>query len=204
MSELIRQYNLQNVKILDARPPAPVVIPPTPQPSTDNPYKGKIRQLITTDPELYKSSLGTPVLTNLQFTGQTWTDQYGKTQTFKTLVFDAILVTVNQSKNIITTDIQGRNGTVKEYIGDGDYSITINGIITGPNGHYPKDEVKDLKRMLNANIAISVVSWYLQNLDVSSIVVKDYEIAQEAGGYSFQNFSINALSDTPTEIQIFN
>jgi hypothetical protein len=58
--------------------------------------------------------------------------------------------------------------------------------------------------MLNANIAISVVSWYLQNLDVSSIVVKDYEIAQEAGGYSFQNFSINALSDTPTEIQIFN
>ena len=36
MSELIRQYNLQNVKILDARPP--VVIAPTPQPTTENPY----------------------------------------------------------------------------------------------------------------------------------------------------------------------
>lgn len=202
MSELIRQFNLQNVRIVDARPP--VVIPSTQRPSTDNPYENKISQAVTIDPELYKSSLGTPVLTNLQFTGQTWVDQYGKTQTFKTLLFDAVLLTVNQSKNIITTDIQGRNGTVKEYIGDGDYTITINGIITGPNGHYPKDEVKDLKRMLNANIAISVVSWYLQNLDVSSIVVKDYEIAQEAGGYSFQNFSINALSDTPTEIQIFN
>ena len=202
MTELIRKYNLQNVRIIDARPP--VLIPRASQPATDNPYDSKISQAVTIDPELYKSALGTPVLTNLQFTGQTWVDQYGKTQTFKTLIFDAVLLTVNQSKNIITTDIQGRNGTVKEYIGDGDYTITINGIITGPNGHYPKDEVKDLKRMLNANIAISVVSWYLQNLDVSSIVVKDYELSQEAGGYSFQNFSVNALSDTPTEIQIFN
>lgn len=202
MSELIRQYNLQNVKILDARPP--VVIAPTPQPTTENPYSSKISQAVTIDPELYKSALGTPVLTDLQFIGQTWTDQYGVTRTFKTLTFQAVLITVNQSKNIVLTDIQGRDGTVKEYIGMGDYAITINGIIAGPNGHYPKDEVKDLKRMLDANIAVSVVSWYLQNLDVSSIVIKDYEIPQTQGGYSYQNFSVSALSDTPTEIQIFN
>lgn len=181
-----------------------MVIAPTPQPTTENPYSSKISQAVTIDPELYKSALGTPVLTDLQFIGQTWTDQYGVTRTFKTLTFQAVLITVNQSKNIVLTDIQGRDGTVKEYIGMGDYSITINGIITGPNGHYPKDEVKDLKRMLDANIAVSVVSWYLQNLDVSSIVIKDYEIPQTQGGYSYQNFSVSALSDTPTEIQIFN
>jgi hypothetical protein len=125
-------------------------------------------------------------------------------KSFKDLVFDSILITVNQSKNITKTDIQGRDGTVKEYIGMGDYVITINGIITGNNGHYPIDEVKDLKKMLDANIAISVVSWYLQNLDVSLIVITDFEIPQEMGGYSYQKFSISALSDTPQEIQIFN
>jgi len=202
MSDLIREYNLQNVRVIDARPP--VVIVQTPQSSTNNPYEDKIKQTLYNDTELYKSALGTPVLTNIQFLGQNWKDQYGKSQTYKTLTFDAILITVNQSKNIVKTDIQGRDGTIKEYIGKGDYAVTISGIITAKNGHYPKDEVKDLKRMLDANIAIPVVSWYLQNLDISNIVITDYEIAQEEGGYSYQKFSISALSDTPTEIQIFN
>ncbi|WP_263399040.1 DUF6046 domain-containing protein, partial [Streptococcus pneumoniae] len=72
----------------------------------------------------------------------------------------------------------------------GDYTITINGIITGKNGHYPIDEVREFKKMLNANKALKVVSVYLQNLDVTNVVIKDYEFAQETGGYSYQRFSI--------------
>jgi hypothetical protein len=115
-------------------------------------------------------------------------------------------MTVNQSKNIVTTQIQGRNGTVKEYIGMGDYGIIINGIITtkNGNGHYPIDEVRDLKLMLNANKPIKVASTYLQNLDIKTIVIKDYEFAQETGGYSYQKFSITAMSDNDQYVYIEN
>ncbi|KAA2242800.1 hypothetical protein F0L74_09740 [Chitinophaga agrisoli] len=115
-----------------------------------------------------------------------------------------VLVTVAQSKKIIVTDIQGRDGTVKEYIGMGDYEVTINGIITGSNQHYPIDETHALKQMLDAPVPLVAVSWYLQNLDVYNLVVRDYAFAQEPGGYSRQLFTINCLSDTPIELLITN
>ncbi len=199
---LKREFNLQNVAIVTALPPYNTKRGASQVASPDNGYT--IPAQAAGDKELYRSKLGTPVYTNLQFTGKTYEDQYGKTRTFKTLTFDAVLITVSQSKNIITTAIQGRDGTVKEYIGMGDYIITIQGIITAENGRYPIDEVRDLKQMLDAPIAVEVVSWYLQNLDIANIVIKDYDIPQQEGGYSFQRFTINALSDTPQEIQIFN
>jgi hypothetical protein len=155
------------------------------------------------------SQLGTPVFADLTFLGDTYTDtvnEVTKTVTFKDLKFEAVIMTVNQSKNIVTTQIQGRNGTVKEYIGMGDYGIIINGIITtkNGNGHYPIDEVRDLKLMLNANKPIKVASTYLQNLDIKTIVIKDYEFAQETGGYSYQKFSITAMSDNDQYVYIEN
>lgn len=209
IEQLKREFNLQNVTIKTFLPPLNTMAGNSGVTQPNNKYENQINQQTNIDDGTsnginYKSSLNTPVLTNIQFTGGSYTDSLGNEKTFKTLIFESILVTVSQSKNIVTTSIQGRDGTVKEYIGMNDYSVTINGIITGQNGHYPKDEVRDLKDMLNAGIAIEVVSWYLQNLDVSTIVVQDYDFSQESGGYSYQKFSINAISDTPQEIKIFN
>lgn len=163
-----------------------------------------INQKTFADKPVSVSSLGTPVFSNLQFLADNYTDNYGKVTSFKTITFDAVIMTVSQSKNIVITQIQGRDGTVKEEIGLGDYIITINGIITGGNGHYPIDEVREFKKMLNANKTLEVVSTYLQNLDVTNLVIKDYEFAQEYGGYSYQRFSITALSDSLQEIFILN
>jgi hypothetical protein len=187
VSEIVRSYNLQNVNVKKVK---------------DNPYDGKIDQTTYRDPELYKSSLGTPVICDLTLQGGSYTDQDGKTQNFEDVQMITILVNVSQAKKIITTEIQGRDGTVKEYIGKDDYHITINGIITGENGHYPIDEVRVLKYILDAPVAINVVSTYLQNLDIFSLVVTDYAFDQEPGGYSKQNFTINCISDVPVELQI--
>lgn len=200
IEELKREFNLQNVTIISALPPYPVYgTTPSTQGSDYN-----INQNTNIDNPVSFSSLGTPVFSNLQFLADEYTDVYDKTTSFKTITFDAVIMTVNQQKNIVTTQIQGRDGTVKEEIGMGDYTITINGIITGKNGHYPIDEVREFKKMLNANKALKVVSTYLQNLDVTNVVIKDYEFAQEMGGYSYQRFSINALSDSLQEIFLLN
>ena len=120
----------------------------------------------------------------------------------KDLIFQTVLLTVSQAKKIITTEIQGMNGTVKEYIGMDDYAITVNGIITGTNGQNPTNEIIELKNMLKANVAIPVMCTYLNNLEIFNIVVKDFTLDQEPGGYSKQNFSINCMSDVDVILQI--
>lgn len=186
-AQLIRAYNIAGIT---AKQPG------------GNPYDGKIDQTITRDKELYRSSLGTPVFTDLTLKGGTYTDNNGRSVTFEDMVFVTVLMFVSQGKNIVKTKIQGRNGTVKEYIGDDDYQVTINGIITGKNGSYPVDDVAKLKAICNAPIAFDVVSTYLQNLDVYSLVIESYAFDQQPGGYSQQNFTLNCISDQPVELQI--
>lgn len=76
------------------------------------------------------------------------------------------------------------------------------GIVVGENGRHPFNAVSDLKKVLDAPIALRVFSNYLANLGVFSLVVQSYEFPQEAGGYSQQRFSISAVSDEPIELQL--
>lgn len=160
---------------------------------------------VAKDHPLYTSALNTPVYTNIEFlSGRYETNTPGVFNDFPSLKYDAVLITVTQAKKIVTTDIQGRDGTVKEYIGKDDYTIQVNGIITGANGQHPIDQIADLKKMLDAPIPIDVCSTYLQNLGIVSAVVFDYELAQEAGGMSYQTFSITLKSDIPQELRLTN
>jgi hypothetical protein len=141
------------------------------------------------------ATLGTIVLSDLTFHSQTYQDDLGNSFTFPDIVLQTVLLSVNQSKNIVKTQIQGRNGSIKEYISLGDYMVTINAIICGPNGVYPKSDMKDLITMLNCNQAISVTSWYLMQFGIFSIVIETYDINQDEGQYSRQTVSISASSD---------
>jgi hypothetical protein len=132
----------------------------------------------------------------------TYTDINGKQITTPEVTYDTVLLVVSQAKKIITTEIQGRDGTVKEYIGLDDYEVSINGIIVGSNGSYPVNQMADLKRVLDAPVAIPVACTYLNNLGIQSLVIKEYTINQEAGSYSKQDFNITAMSETAIELQI--
>jgi len=176
-----------------------------------NAFEGKVpRKGYLPDRPLYYSELGTPVMSDLtlgdrvNLSNNAWVDGAGREQRFEPVTLATVLVTVMQSKSIITTQVQGRNGTVKEYIGLGDFDVTINGIIVGRNGVYPREQVRRLKQLLDAPVPVVVSSWYLQNLDIDTVVIKDYEIGQQEGEYSMQRFTINALSDTPFELKLSN
>jgi hypothetical protein len=140
--------------------------------------------------------------TAIRFEAGSYEDNNGNTITFQQLSYKTALVSVGQSKKIIKTEMQGRDGTVKEYIGLDDYAVTVTGIITGENGVSPTQEVIDLKNMLDAPIPIDVVCPYLQNLGIYSLVVESYELPQFEGGVSYQNFTINFSSDIPIALRI--
>lgn len=155
------------------------------------------------DEELYRSVLGTPVYADLQFlAGSYETGVEGVTRSFESVTCVAVLITVFQAKKIIRTEIQGRDGTVKEYIGMDDYELTINGIISGSNRVRPVTDITNLKNIVDAPIAIDVASAYLQALGIDKIVIASCEWGQQEGSYAYQTFAINAMSDVPQELRL--
>lgn len=160
----------------------------------------------------YRSLLNTPVYTNIEFLPGTYeTNTKGVFKSFGSgtdgpdrLRYEAVLITVSQAKKIVTTEIQGRDGTIKEYIGMDDYEVVVNGVITGKNGQRPFGEILALKKMLDAPIAIEVASAYLQTLGINYLVVESYSLEEQEGGYSYQNFSISFKSDVRQELELTN
>jgi len=121
--------------------------------------------------------------------------------TFPDILLQAVLLSVNQTKNIVKTQIQGRAGTIKEYIGMGDYSLSIRLIICGDNGVYPEQAVQDIVTMCNCNKEITVTSKYLNKFGIQYLVIESYDINQDEGQYSRQAISISASSDKPVNLR---
>ena len=185
-SQLARQFNLQNVNII--RPSQSDFILPD--------------DTSTPDPQLYLSVLGTKVLIDLTFVGKTYKDELGNVYSFPDFTLETVLLSVTQNKNIVKTQIQGRKGTIKEYINLGDYDITINGILTGGNGQYPKSDVQTLSTIMNCNESIEVTSWYLQIFGINAIIIDSgASINQNEGQYSIQPFSIPCVSDDDVNLR---
>lgn len=165
-----------------------------------NPEKDDFENI---DPKQY-SQLGNPIYSNLEFPKKTykWKDnEYN----FDGLRIDTVLLTVNQSKNIVKTEIQGRNGTVKEYISDGDYSITVAGTIVSPDAKsYPRESINLLKTVLDIPLSLEVTAEFLNIWNISNVVVESYSFPQQQGTRNTQPFQITMLSDEPIELQINN
>jgi hypothetical protein len=120
--------------------------------------------------------------------------------------FEQALCTVTRKKNIVKTNIQGLDGSRKEVTGADDFQITITGVICGENGMYPQDKVNALHKFLelkDATNPIDVVSAFLNNIfGIYSIQIEDYNLPQTAGSISKQEFTINAISDRPVQLNI--
>jgi hypothetical protein len=143
------------------------------------------------------SKLGTVVYSNLIFNAGKIIEGSDVVDQWEDFRIDDALFVVNQSKKIITTEIQGKDGTIKEYVGMDDFQIQITGRISGDYNVYEKDKVKTLKRILSAGQPLAITSWYLQNLDITDVVIKDFNFPQSEGEYSTQYFTIMAMSDNP-------
>lgn len=191
--EKVKKYfNLANVKIENKK---------------NNPYEGQpdLQAKYTKDEPIGTSILGTPIYTNLTLKYiNPYVDFFGKTITpvASDITLDVVLITIDQPVRIIKTEIQGRDGTVKEYIGKDDAKIAVNGMVLGRNGVYPRSEVNALKAWLDAPVSKGITAWWLDNLGISNIVVEGYQFPQAEGGYSYQMFSFSALSDNPVELKI--
>jgi hypothetical protein len=145
---------------------------------------------------LRTSILGTPVVSDLILESP----QQMPLQGIDTVRFEAILLEVSQTKTIVGTAVVGRAGTIKEYICDGDYEITMRGAIVSEGYAFPEQAVRDFIKILLKPNAIKPISDFLRLFNIYSIVVTNYRFFQREGMNNIQFFEVSALSDAPEDI----
>lgn len=153
---------------------------------------------------------GNPTLAELrELEGQTWLTSLALKYEGKEFIFNECLISLNMEKNIVATALQGRNGTIKEYVSDGDYNISIDaGVSTyqidGQGEHtidYPIDVLKELKEILSLPETLEMQSDFLDIFGIKSGVVKSFSLQQETHS-NRQSINIQMLSDEPYEIRL--
>lgn len=163
----------------------------------------------------YKSFLGTPVVSSLTIEGGSYTDDNGKQHTFPSITIDCVLISLHQVKQIIRTQIQGAEGSVKEYDGMDDWDINISFIVPGANNGdfkvggnkmteapYPTDAMEQLHLMWKAPVSLKVTSWYLQIYDINAITINDIQLGQEGGNHTQQPVTLQCYSDNIIDAEI--
>jgi hypothetical protein len=203
---ILDKSGLKNVPVyvVDKSPKGYFFRPYIPVPNA--PYGGSIEYNTGNQQEVYKyfnsteakvySAMfsGVPVFCDLLLENTTQPPQ-----SFQIL---QVLATVSMTKTIVKTAVQGRNGTVKEYINAGDYSISLQGALFDNNKtKYPDQDVKTLLQLLMATESLKCISPLLNDIfDIHYLVIESYDMPQEAGHQNKQAFTIKAISDDPPEL----
>lgn len=163
----------------------------------------------------FTSYLNTPVIDNLIFPSGSYfnLDQNPSTDepiTFEAIRIDAVIITVSQAKNIVTTAINNQKGTIKEYFSDGDFVINISGLIIGETSAdtggklamknignvYPEIDVKRMVNICKVPYPINIESIYLNDIfGINKVVIKDSNFPQREGVRNAQYFELSMLSD---------
>jgi hypothetical protein len=117
------------------------------------------------------------------------------------LRIDAVTVNLNRSKNIKKESIEGRDATIKEHISNGDFSISIDGLIANEKGdEYPKEKLFLLKQFLNAPYSLRVTHAILNRFGIYELVIDSYSIPSISSTKNIQKFTASATSDETVEL----
>lgn len=187
---LVRTVGLQNleVKIWDGTIPSQDernVIPIPPQSSI-------------------KNKIGNIAVSNLIIKSKDYFDIDGNLVTSfnEDVIIDTVLFDVSRQKNIVTTDIQGRDEPVIEYIAGGSKTINMKCLLSGRNGEYPIDQMANLLQAVNASVELEVQSWFLDQFGIKTIVFTGDMYPTNEGSISYQIVELQAISTTPVELKL--
>ena len=172
-----------------------------------------------------QSQLGTPVFDEVIIKGGEYFElrdiKKENPVPFEGVLLQTVLLEATQTKNIITTTIQGRNGTIKEFISDGDLIVTMTGVLVGESrldensevgtivqtgNVYPNIDMAKLITICKIPASIEIISGFLsrftdfENVD-QRYVITDYSFSQREGTRNLQPFQITMLSDVAIDLE---
>ena len=153
--------------------------------------------LVEQNQVLYKSPIGTPVFSDLDITGDSYTIN-GQTFTFNSVRIPSAIFKVEREHRVVRTEVNGEDGEILEYIGTKNWEIDCDiKLSTGKSLLYPAEEVQNLITLLGSNQVLAVNSWYLNQFKITNIVILHEYEPQVEGALDNQHISFRALSVKP-------
>lgn len=122
------------------------------------------------------------------------------------LTIPDVTINISKQKKIVKTAIVGRAGTIKEYITDGDYQLSISiGIVSVDENNqiidqYPESAISTLREVLEENQSLEASSTFLDVFAINKIVVTGFS-AKQMTYANRQVVEVSALSDDDYIIQ---
>tara|TARA_R110002111_G_scaffold140072_4_gene206030 strand:- start:826 stop:1458 length:633 start_codon:yes stop_codon:yes gene_type:complete len=116
-------------------------------------------------------------------------------------LFDSAFVEISRQKNIVITNVQGRDTSVKEFINNGDFTIAVTGIIAQKEIGYPKDLVSHFNEFMSYKGSIPIIHEVLNMLGINEIVITDYSLPADNLANA-QQYSFNAINEVPALLRL--
>ncbi|MFV0500074.1 MAG: DUF6046 domain-containing protein [Bacteroidales bacterium] len=119
----------------------------------------------------------------------------------KELVLENCLFDTSNSKRIVQTAINGKDGTVKEWISNGDIIINVQVNILNKERNYPIDELIEIVDFLKLNRELIIAETHINKvLKISRVVVTSWRHVPKTWS-NFQSIMIDFVSDNTYEIE---
>lgn len=114
------------------------------------------------------------------------------------------LISVNLSKHIVETAIDGQDGTFKELYSLGDYQVTIHGLALddGDPDNYPEEIVRELRRVCEERKQVPITCDLTTLFNITHVAIKGANFPAMAGNGGIQPYEIAALSDREFSLKV--
>jgi hypothetical protein len=112
------------------------------------------------------------------------------------------LISIDGSKQLIRTPIDGNNGTFKESFGLNDYVIRIQGIAIDDTNtdDYPSDQVYAIRNLFEEGKSILILNELCTIFGIDYFSVETIRIPGIEGAQSFQPYELTGYSDRNFEL----
>lgn len=141
--------------------------------------------------------LGLPVWDTVTLIAEPYTTDDGLVISTPTgLNLEIALIEISNDRNIVKTKIAGANGTIKEYMSDGDFNINIKGSLVSKYSNMPPiDELNTLNIIIKHPEALTVRSNFLDYFDIQKLVIEKPFVKQREGMRNVIDFELQCVSD---------
>lgn len=124
----------------------------------------------------------------------------------KVLNLNDCLVDISMTRNIVKTPVVGRDGTVKEFISNGDFDISIKGLFIN-QAHpdvIPQKQITEALRWFQKNRSLQVSGKIFDIFKIFNIVVESFHMPQVPTFIGMRPFELKCVSDTDYIIDLDN
>lgn len=146
---------------------------------------------------------GLPIWDTVTLIAPAYTDDSGNGIGVGRFQLDIAIIEVSNDRNIVKTKIAGRNGTIKEYMSDGDFDVSIKGSLVNEYANIPPyNLIHNLDAISKCPETLSVESNLLNHLNIFNLVIEDYTLKQRQGARNIYDFELQCVSDTPFDLDV--